>query len=49
MAERIATIEIKDQEPREVIIVDNGENFGSGNRGEIPNHDKVEIIYDSNK
>lgn len=36
------------EEPVKVVIIDNGEKFTT-EKGSIPNHDKVEIIYISPK
>lgn len=49
MAERETTIKINDGEPQQVIIVDNNEGFTKNGQGQIPNHDKVEIVYISPK
>jgi hypothetical protein len=48
MAEREAKIIVSGQEPQQVIIIDQGEDFENG-EGQIPNHDKIEIVYISNK
>ena len=40
-----ATIHQPNEEPRAVTIIDNGEGFNPEEKGSIPNHDKVEIIY----
>jgi len=48
MEEREAKIIVNGQEPQDVVIVDNGEDFRNGD-GRIPNHDKVEIVYKSSK
>jgi hypothetical protein len=46
--EREAKIIISGQEPQKVVIIDNNEGFENG-EGRVPNHDKVEIVYITNK
>ena len=41
-ADRLGIIHRPDQEPMEVVIIDNGEEYPT-------DHDKVEIIYEDNK
>lgn len=48
MEEREAKIIVSGQEPQDVVIVDNGEDYKNG-EGKIPNHDKVEIVYKSSE
>lgn len=48
MEEREAKIIVSGQEPQNVVIIDNGENFENG-EGRVPNHDKIEIVYITNK
>ncbi len=38
------TVYVPGEEPKKVEIIDNGENFTT-EKGSIPNHDKVEIVY----
>ena len=33
----------------EVEIIDNGEGYEANGEGQVPNHDKVEIVYKTNK
>ena len=48
MEERVAKIAVTGQEPQAVVIIDNGEDFRNG-EGRTPDHDKVEIVYITNK
>lgn len=48
MTEREGEIIKSGEENQKVIIIDNDENF-YGEKGSIPNHDKIEIVYISPK
>jgi hypothetical protein len=45
---RNGKLRVPDQEEVKVEIIDNGENF-DGEKGSIPNHDKVEVVNISPK
>lgn len=43
--ERNGTLIRPGEETVEVKIIDRGEDFDKNGEGQIPNHDKVEVIY----
>jgi hypothetical protein len=49
MEERKGRFVNSDGEILNVTIIDNGEEFNPEESGSIPNHEKIEIIYQSEK